>query len=307
MSMDSLQELIRKKKNPTVVGLDPKIELIPKHILAKHIERHGESLMAAAESFFEFNTELIDGLADYIPAVKLQSACYELLGVEGIGVMKRTIDYAKSSGLFVICDVKRNDIDATAKAYSEAYLGSVQVGNTVIEPFGCDACTINVYMGSDSVKPFVETCKRNDKCFFALSKTSNYSSVELQDLLAGDRFVYKIAADLTAYLSRGTEGKYGFSCGGLVVGATYPSDLEKMRELLPSTFFLVPGYGYQGGLPKDVSYAFNKFGHGAVINSSRGIIAAWQKTGMDGTDYVQAARAEAEKMRKDIREFVTIV
>ncbi|MBQ1352118.1 MAG: orotidine-5'-phosphate decarboxylase [Oscillospiraceae bacterium] len=307
MSFDVLQDKIRAMKNPTVAGLDPKLEYIPPHILEHQIALHGTTLRAAAEAVLAFNCGLIDALCDIVPAVKPQSAYYEMLGSCGIEALERTIQYAKSKDLFVIADIKRGDIGSTAAAYSQAYLDCVSIGSETFEPFPCDAVTVNAYLGSDGLRPFLETCEKRDKCIFALVKTSNPSSGELQDLIAGDRFVYTVVGDLIQRLGKGTEGQYGFSRMGAVVGATYPMDLRSLRRRLEHVFFLVPGYGAQGGSGDDVRHAFNQFGHGAIVNSSRGIICAWQKTGKNGTDYQDAARAAALEMRDDLRRFISIV
>ena len=307
MSFDALQEKIRSKKNPTVAGLDPKPEQIPPHILKASYETYGETLQGAAEAVWTFNKGLIDALCDVVPAVKPQAAYYERLGWRGLEVMERTIAYAREKDLFVIADIKRGDIGSTAQAYADAWLGETRVGEASHPVFNADCVTLNGYMGSDTIEPFVEACKAGDKCLFLLVKTSNPGSGELQNMVAGDRLVYKVMGDLTAKLGKGTEGKYGFHLAGAVVGATYPSDLRELRRRLEHTFFLVPGYGAQGGTAEDVQYAFNKYGHGAIVNASRSIMCAWQKTGVDGSDYQEAARAAVVAMRDDIRKYVTIV
>jgi len=307
MSFDALQERIRAMKNPTVAGLDPKPEYVPPQILEECYGTYGATLEGAAEAIYRFNCGLMDALCDIVPAVKPQSAYYERLGWRGMEVLERTIRYAKEKGFFVIADVKRGDIGATAQAYSEAWLGTTAVGENRLEAFGADCLTVNGYMGSDSINPFLETCKETDKCLFVLVKTSNPSSGELQDMVAGDRVVYRVMGDLTERLGKGTAGKYGYQITGAVVGATYPSDLRELRKRLEHTFFLVPGYGAQGGTADDVRFAFNKYGHGAIVNSSRGILCAWQKTGKAGADYQQAARDAALAMRDDIKQYVTIV
>ena len=185
--------------------------------------------------------------------------------------------------------------------------GETRVGEASHPAFNADCVTLNGYMGSDTIEPFVEAWKAGDKCLFLLVKTSNPGSGELQNMVAGDRLVYKVMGDMTAKLGKGTEGRYGFHLAGAVVGATYPSDMRELRRRLEHTFFLVPGYGAQGGTAEDVQYAFNKYGHGAIVNASRSIMCAWQKTGRDGTDYQEAARAAAVAMRDDIRKYVTIV
>lgn len=307
MSITKLQEMIRKLKNPTVAGLDPKPEYIPPHIFNKHIAESGETLRAAADAYYEFNCGLIDALYDIVPAVKPQSAYYEMLGPDGVAALKKTIDYAKGKGLFVILDVKRNDIGSTAAAYSKAYLGKVSIGSKELTPYDCDSITINAYLGSDGINPFIDSCKKYDKSIFALVKTSNPSSGELQDLITGDRHLYIAVGDLIERLSLDTVDEYGFTCVGAVVGATYPSEARTLRRRLENTFFLVPGYGAQGGGAEDVAPAFNRLGHGAIVNSSRGIMCAWQKTGGDGSDFKEAARDEAIRMRDDLRGVITIV
>ena len=307
MSFDVLQDKIRAMKNPTVVGLDPKPEYVPPHIRKECYDKYGETLEGAAEAIYRFNCGLMDALCDIVPAVKPQAAYYERLGWRGMEVLERTIRYAKEKGMFVIADIKRGDIGSTAQAYSDGWLGATKVGEQEYPAFDADCVTVNGYMGSDAINPFLDDCKARDKCLFVLVKTSNPSSGELQDMVAGDRVVYKVMGDLTARLGKGTEGKHSFTCAGAVVGATYPSDLRELRRRLEHTFFLVPGYGAQGGTAEDVQYAFNKYGHGAVINSSRGLMCPWQKTGKDGLDYQEASRAAAIAMRDDIKQFVTIV
>lgn len=304
MSFDILQAKILEMKNPTVVGLDPLPEYVPVHIMDRHIAEKGATLRAASDALYEFNCGLIDALYDIIPAVKPQSAYYELLGAEGVETLKKTSDYARAKGLYVIADVKRGDIGSTAEAYSAAYLGSVNIGGTVIKPFDFDAITVNGYLGSDGIKPFLELSEKNDKAIFVLVKTSNPSSAELQDQDVGGRTLYTVVGDLIDRLAKDTCGRYGFSRIGAVVGATYPEELKFLRQRFKQTFFLVPGYGAQGGGAQDVAYAFDGRGCGAVINSSRAIICAWKKTGHDGRDYAEAARAEALRMRNDLRSVI---
>ena len=308
MSFDVLQDKIKALKNPTVAGLDARLSHVPPHILKACFAEYGENAKGAAEAIWRFNQGLMDALEGVVPAVKPQAAYYEALGWQGMEVLERTIRYAKEKGFFVIADIKRGDIGSTATAYAEGWLGETKVGNSVIRPFDADCVTVNGYMGSDAVKPFLDCCIAEDKCLFVLVKTSNPSSGELQDMVAGDRVVYKVMGDLTQRWGKGTEGsKYGYSAVGAVVGATYPAELRELRKRLETTFFLVPGYGAQGGTAEDVRYAFDRFGRGAIINSSRGIFYAWSKTGKDGMDYQEAARAAAEKMRDDIRPYVTIL
>ena len=324
MSFDKLQEKIDMMENPTVVGLDPALEHLPPRLLEKYIAEKGESLEAAAAAVYEFNVGLIDALYDIVPAVKPQMAFYEALGPEGVGALQKTIGYAKSKGLYVICDGKRNDIGSTAEAYSAAYLGTVKVGATELRPFDADALTVNAYLGSDGIKPFIDMAVKYDKALFALVKTSNPSAGELQDREVRQGTVpehrgtvpehrgtvpepspvlplYAVVGDLIEEISRDTKGKYGFTRVGAVVGATYPEEIDFLRVRLKNTFFLIPGYGAQGGGALDVVHAFTESGQGAIVNSSRAIIAAWKKT---GEDYQDAARAEALRMRDDLRRFV---
>lgn len=308
MSFDVLQEKIRGMKNPTVAGLDARLEYVPPHIRAEMIAAYGETRKAAAEAIFTFNCGLMDALSDIVPAVKPQAAYYENLGWEGMEMLERTIQYAKQKGFFVIADIKRGDIGSTATAYAEGWLGKSTVGETKLAGFDADCVTVNGYMGSDAVKPFLAVAEEEDKCLFVLVRTSNPSAVELQDMVAGDRVVYTVMAELVERWGKGTQGsKYGFSRVGAVTGATYPSDLRRLRKQMPNTFFLVPGYGAQGGTAEDVAYAFDPYGRGAIVNSSRGIMCAWQKTGQDGRDYAEAARQAALAMRDDIRAVTPIL
>ena len=307
MSFDVLQDKIKAKKNPTVAGLDARVEHVPPSILKKHMDRHGQTLEAAAGAVLEFDKGLIDALADVVPAVKPQSAYFEMLGWRGMKALEEVVAYAKEKDLFVIADVKRGDIGTTAAAYSQAWLGTTQVGDASCPVFDADCVTLNGYMGSDSIKPFLNDCTQRDKCAFVLAKTSNPSSMELQDIVAGDRLVYTVMGDLIQRWGQGTEGKYHYQALGAVVGATHPSVLKELRYRLDKVFFLVPGYGAQGGTAADVRYAFDELGRGAIVNASRSIMCAWQKTGKDGADYQEAARAAAEQMRDQIRQFVTIV
>ena len=288
MSMDILQEKIRQKKNPTVAGLDPRLDYIPAHILKEAYGKYGQTLRGAAEAYRLFCRGLIDALKDVVPAVKPQSAYFEVLGSAGIAVLEELCAYAKEQGLYVIMDAKRGDIGTTCEAYAAAYLGGIRVGESTFSPFACDSVTVNGYLGTDGLKPFTALCKENNKSIFLLVKTSNRSSRELQDLIAGDRVVHTIMADLAVRLTDKEQllGSSGFSAIGAVVGATHPQDLKSLREKYPQLFFLVPGYGAQGGRAKDVQYAFDQFGHGAIVNSSRGIMCAWQKIeSSDGRDY----------------------
>ena len=307
MSFDVLQEKIIETQNPTVAGLDARIEYVPEHIRKACYEQYGLSLRGACEAIWQFNVGLIDALCGVVPAVKPQAAYYENLGWRGMEMLERTIRYAKSKGLFVIADIKRGDIGSTAEAYADAWLGVTKVGEALCGGFNADCVTLNGYMGSDSVNPFLKVAGERDKSVFILAKTSNPGSGELQNVAAGEGdTVYGLMADLIEKWGAGTEGKYGYTRAGAVAGATYPEELQKLRARMPHTFLLVPGYGAQGGTAEDVQYAFQENGWGAVVNSSRGIICAWQKTGKNGADYQEAARAAAIAMRDDICRFIAI-
>ena len=307
MSFDVLQEKIREKKNPTVAGLDARIEYVPEYIRKEAFEKYGVGLKGAVEAIWQFNVGLIDALCDIVPAVKPQAAYYENLGWQGMEMLERTIRYAKEKGLFVIADIKRGDIGSTATAYAEGWLSGAPIEGQVFKSFDADCVTLNGYMGSDSIKPFLEAAKGEDKCAFVLVKTSNPGSGELQDVKAADgRTIYEVMGELNEQIAAGTEGKYGFTMAGAVTGATYPQQIQDLRSRLPHTFFLVPGYGAQGGTAADVKYAFNEKGHGAIVNSSRGIMCAWKKTGGDGHGFKEAARNAAIAMRDDIAQFVTV-
>ena len=307
MSFDVLQENIREKKNPTVAGLDARIEYVPEYIRKEAFEKYGVGLKGAVEAIWQFNVGLIDALCDIVPAVKPQAAYYENLGWQGMEMLERTIRYAKEKGLFVIADIKRGDIGSTATAYAEGWLSGAPIEGQVFKSFDADCVTLNGYMGSDSIKPFLEAAKGEDKCAFVLVKTSNPGSGELQDVKAADgRTIYEVMGELNEQIAAGTEGKNAFTMAGAVTGATYPQQIQDLRARLPHTFFLVPGYGTQGGTAADVKYAFNEKGHGAIVNSSRGIMCAWKKTGGDGHDFKEAARNAAIAMRDDIAQFVTV-
>ena len=307
MSFDVLQEKIIAKQNPTVAGLDARIEYVPEHIRKAAFAQYGVGLKGACEAIWQFNVGLIDALCDVVPAVKPQSAYYENLGWQGMEMLERTIRYAREKGLFVIADIKRGDIGSTAAAYAEGWLSGAPIEGQVFKSFDADCVTLNGYMGSDSIKPFLEAAKGEDKCAFVLVKTSNPGSGELQDLkIADGRTIYEAMGELNESIAAGTQGKYGFTMAGAVTGATYPEQIQDLRARLPHTFFLVPGYGAQGGTAEVVKYAFNEKGHGAIVNSSRGIMCAWKKTGGDGHDFQEAARNAAIAMKEDIARFVTI-
>ncbi|MGN1456859.1 MAG: orotidine-5'-phosphate decarboxylase [Acutalibacteraceae bacterium] len=305
MSFDRLIKGILKMQNPTVAGLDPKLDFIPDYIKEEAYEKYGKTLDGAAEALFEFNKGLIDALCDIVPAVKPQAAYYEMYGWQGVRTLQRTIDYAKQKGMFVITDGKRNDIGTTMEAYANAHLGSTDIEGENVEAFGADALTVNGYLGSDGVNPVIKVSSQNDKGMFILVKTSNPSSGELQDRkLDDDTTIYRTMGTMCEKWGEQLMGEYGYSGVGAVVGATYPEQLGELRKALPHTFFLVPGYGAQGGGAKDVAPAFDENGLGAIINSSRGIMCAWKKEGCDPKDFAQAARREAIRMRDEIVSYI---
>lgn len=301
MALDRLIEAIAEKQNPTVAGLDPKLDYIPAYIREASYEKYGKTLEGAADALLTFNKGLIDALYDIVPAVKPQCAYYEMYGWPGVKALHDTIAYAKEKGLFVITDGKRNDIGATMTAYAAAHLGQVPVEGELVSPFGADALTVNGYLGSDGITPLLTVCREQDTGIFVLVKTSNPSSGELQDRLLDDgKTLYAAMGDRCEQWGGQLPGKYGYSGVGAVVGATYPAQLQEMRKAAPHTFFLVPGYGAQGGAADDVAPGFDEKGLGAIVNSSRGIMCAWQKAGQDGKNYGQAAREEAIRMRDAI-------
>ena len=301
MSLDRMIENIVKMQNPTVAGLDPKLSFIPSHIINEAFEKYGKNLDGAAAALLQYNKGLIDELCDIVPAVKPQAAYYEMYGWQGVKALADTIAYAKSKGMFVITDGKRNDIGTTMEAYATAHLGTTDVMGEKLEAFGADCLTVNGYLGTDGIMPLVNICNEKDGGIFVLVKTSNPSSGELQDMnLENGKTVYNTMGDMCEKWGESVAGKYGYSGVGAVVGATYPAQLGEMREKAPHTFFLVPGYGAQGGGAEDVAPAFDKNGLGAIINSSRGIMCAWQSEGCDEKDYAKAARREAIRMRDEI-------
>ena len=300
--IEKLVERIKKLEAPIVVGLDPTLNFVPGFLLDKAVNEKGETLEAAADAIFEFNKKIVDAVYDLIPAVKPQIAMYEQFGIPGLMAFKKTLDYCREKGLLVIGDAKRGDIGSTSTAYAIGHIGKVKVGSTEIAPFDEDFLTINPYMGSDSVVPFVEECKKYDKGLFILVKTSNPSSGEFQDQKVGKKTVYELVGKKVD--EWGAELiKNGYSDVGAVVGATYPEMGEVLREIMPKAYILVPGYGAQGGTAAELKPFFNKDGLGAIVNSSRGIIAAYKQEkyaeyGAEG--FAEAARAAVIGMKNDI-------
>ncbi len=302
--ISKLIEGIKKKDAPIVVGLDPMLSYVPSHILDKAIKEKGETLEAAASAVLEYNKALIDAIYDLIPAVKPQIAMYEQFGVPGMTAFTETVNYCKEKGLIVIGDVKRGDIGSTSKAYANAHIGRISIGSSSFAPFDEDFCTVNPYLGSDGVKPFIDVCNEYDRGIFILVKTSNPSSGEFQDRVLADEdsTLYEtVGFKVSEWAKLSMDGQY--SNIGAVIGATYPRMGEILRKIMPKSFILVPGYGAQGGSGKDLKPFFNKDGLGAIINSSRGIITAYKsekyaKYGEEG--FADAARAAVIDMREDI-------
>lgn len=297
--MEKLIKRIIALKNPTVVGLDPTLAYIPEFIREKAYSKDGKTAKGAAKACLEFNQKIIDAICNIVPAVKPQCAYYEWMGPQGIKCLKRTIAYAKKKGMYVIVDGKRNDIGSTMQAYAAAWLGELDVDGEKCTPFDGDALTVNGYLGTDGIRPLLGVMDE-DQGIFVLVKTSNPSSGELQDQAFADgRKVYEAMGAMCEQWGADSIGQYGYSNVGAVVGATYPAQLKELREKLPHTFFLVPGYGAQGGGAKDVAPAFDKRGLGAIVNSSRAILTAWKKEN-NPEDFAGAARREALRMREDI-------
>lgn len=302
--IQKLIDNIVKKDAPIVVGLDPNMKFIPEYIKKEAFEQHGETLKGAAEAVWTFNKGIIDATYDLIPAVKPQIAMYEQFGIEGLEVFKRTVDYCKEKGLIVIGDVKRGDIGSTSASYAIAHLGKIQVGSKTYAPFDEDMATVNPYLGTDGVKPFVDVCNECDKGIFVLVKTSNPSSGEFQDRLIDGKPLFEQVAEkiVNEWGAASMDGEY--SNVGAVVGATYPEQGKLLREKMPNTYILVPGYGAQGGKGKDLAYFFNKDGLGAIVNSSRGIIAAYTNeayASFGEKNYADASRQAVIDMREDIK------
>ncbi len=280
---DELLRKIEEKKSPLCLGLDPHFHLIPDHLKKDGVK--------PAQSILTFLTGIIEAVHDLVPCVKIQTAFFEIFGSAGIEALEKTSLFAKEKGLFVILDGKRNDIGSTAEAYAEAYLGNFR-------PY--DALTVNPYLGSDGIIPFIEKCDANGKGIFILVKTSNPSGGEFQDLSVGDELLHEHVARKVAIWGRNSVGASGFSSIGAVVGATYPDELKLLRKDMAAQIFLVPGYGAQGGSAEDVAPAFYKGGKGAIVNSSRGILFAYRDAKEESEKYLECARTACEKARDEL-------
>ena len=306
--INKLINKIQKTKAPIVVGLDPMLSYVPEHIQKKAFAEYGETLEGAAEAIWQFNKEIVDKTYDLIPAVKPQIAMYEQFGIDGLKAYKKTVDYCKSKDLVVIGDIKRGDIGSTSAAYAVGHLGKVQVGSKTYAGFDEDFATVNPYLGSDGVKPFIDVCKQENKGLFILVKTSNPSSGEFQDQKIDGKPLYELVGEKVAQWGEEHMGESGYSYVGAVVGATYPEQGEILRKVMPKSFILVPGYGAQGGKGKDLVHFFNEDGLGAIVNSSRGIIAAYKQEAyakFGAENFGDASRAAVEAMIADIQGALT--
>lgn len=301
-AMDKLINRIKETNNPTVMGLDPRYDMIPESIRTKY----SEDIEGACKAILEFNKELIDSVYDIVPAVKPQIAFYEMFGAEGIKVFNETCKYAKQKGMIIIADVKRGDIGSTAAGYSNAYLGKTPIGQEKVSIYDVDFVTVNPYLGIDGVKPFIDDCKEYGKGIFILVKTSNKSSGELQDLkLENGTTIYEKVAELVNSWGEDLVGEYGYSSVGAVVGATYPIQIKELREIMPKTYFLIPGYGAQGGKAEDIALGF-KDGIGGIVNASRSLMSAYKsdrwKDKYSEKEFGKATRAEAIRMRDELNK-----
>ncbi len=302
--INKLISKIQQTGAPIVVGLDPMMKFIPEHIQKQAFSEFGETLEGAGEAIWQYNKEIVDNIYDIVPAVKPQIAMYEQFGLPGLAAFKKTVDYCKSKDLVVIGDVKRGDIGSTSEAYAVGHLGRVQVGSKSYYGFDEDFATVNPYLGSDGIKPFIKVCKEENKGLFILVKTSNPSSGEFQDRLIDGRPLYEIVGEQVAEWGQEHMGD-SYSYIGAVVGATYPQMGKTLRKIMPKSYILVPGYGAQGGRGADLVHFFNEDGLGAIVNSSRGIIAAYQQekyAAFGAEHFGEASRAAVEDMRTDIAE-----
>lgn len=307
MSIDTLQTKIRKKKNPSAVGLDLQPDLIPKFLIEEAVAKHGKNTEALAAAYLAAGEALLDALADTVPAVKLNTAYYELLGSDGVRVMQQLCASAKKRGYYVIVETMRGDVEDAAAIGAQTYFGSLEIEGERIVQYDADSLCVSAFLGSDGIKPYLPYCKTEDKSLFILAKTSNKSSREVQDLISGDRVIHTVMMDLAMRCGNDLLARSGYSEIGAVVGATHPAVLRTLREQYDRLFFLVPGYGAQGGTARDVQHAFDRFGHGAVVAASRSILGAWKKAESDGRDYQERAYQAAVKMRGDIAQYVTVI
>lgn len=307
--IDILIDKIIETGNPTVVGLDPRLEYLPRQIKEEAFNEYGKTPKAVGAAFYRFNKEIIDSIYDLVPSVKPQIAMYEQYGVEGIKAYIETINYAKKKGLLVIGDIKRSDITSTAEAYSNGHIGRVDIEGEMFSSFDQDFITLNPYLGYDSIEPYIVDCTKYRKGLFILVKTSNPNSGQIQNLDIGGEMLYEKVGRLVSSWGECLIGKNGYSSVGAVVGATHPEEGKKLREIMPHTFFLVPGYGAQGGTAEDLKGCFDKNGLGAIVNSSRGIIAAYKndkyKSKYSEKEFGLAAREAVIAMKNDLQGVIS--
>lgn len=302
-AIDNLIKKIQETNNPTVIGLDPRYEMLPKCITNKY----DKDLEGVANAIIEFNQKLIDATCDIIPVAKVQIAFYEMYGIPGMKAFQKTCQYAKEKGMIVIADIKRGDIGSTAQGYSNAFLGKTPIGEKEESIYDVEFVTVNPYMGTDCLKPFIEDCKKYNKGIFVLVKTSNPSSGELQDLkLENGKEIYKQVVELVEKWGEELRGEYGYSSVAAVVGATYPEQLKQIRVIAPHTYFLIPGYGAQGGKAEDIALGFDANGLGGIVNASRSLMCAYKSEKWKNIyveqDYAKATRAEALRMKVELNE-----
>ena len=301
---DKLLEKIKEKKNPVCVGLDPQVKYMPKFLKERFKKEYGETKKGVAELFIEFNKEIIDSVCNLVPVVKPNIAFYEKYGNQGVRAFEFTVNYARGKGLIVVEDCKRNDLIDTARAYAQGHLGKVELFNETEPGYNVDMMVVNAYMGSDTIDPFIEICKKFDKGIFVLARTSNPSSIEIQGLKTGEKTIYQQVACLVKKWGKQLIGNSGYSSIGMVVGATYPKEAKILRESNPEAIFLVPGYGKQGAKGEDITNCFNKDGLGAIVNNSRKICYAYKflEKKFSEEEYAQAAKFETKRMIEDINE-----
>ena len=303
--IDQLIEKIKIMKNPTVIGLDPRYEMLPKCVK----EKYPKTIEGVGQAIIEYNKTIIDAIYDIIPAIKPQIAFYEMYGISGMQAFKETCEYAKQKWMFVIADIKRGDIGSTAQGYSNAYIGKTKIEENEQSLYDIDFVTVNPYMGTDCVKPFIDDCKKYNKGLFILVKTSNPSSGELQDVkLENGEEVYTRVAKYVEKWGEELRGEYNYSSISAVVGATYPEQLKELRKIAPHTFFLIPGYGAQGGKPQDIALGFDKNGLGGIVNASRSLMCAYKsdmwKDKFEEKDYAKATRVEAIRMKEELNSYI---
>ena len=303
--IDVLIEKIIETKNPTVIGVDTRYDMVPNCVKCKY----STDIKGMCDAMLEYSKVLIDNTYDIVPSVKLQSAYFEMYGIEGIKVLKQMIDYCKEKGMIVMVDAKRGDIGSTSKGYSNAYLGKNDIDGKKEGIFNADFLTVNPYMGTDCVMPFIEDCKEYDKGIFVLVKTSNKSSGEIQDLVTTDGdTIYQRVGKLVSKWGEDLIGEHGYSSVAAVVGATYPAQLQELREIMPHTFFLIPGYGAQGGKAEDIALAFDRNGLGGIVNATRSLMCAYKsdkwKDKFTEEQYGEATRAEAIRMRDELNNAI---